>query len=102
MGEINLRELLLMFLRKWWLLLIGVVLSGGIAYAWMNYYMVPIYSSYTTLFVGKNLNQNGVSSNNLNLGSNLIQDYREIDVQQHVNLHVIVTIPVFQVKERRI
>lgn len=89
MEEINLRELLLMFLRRWWILLIGVVLSGGIAYVWTNYYMVPIYSSYTTLFVGKNVNQTGINSTDLYLGSNLIQDYREIAQSKQVAYEVI-------------
>lgn len=89
MEEINLRDLLLIFLRRWWILLIGVVLSGGITYVWTNFYMVPIYSSYTTLFVGKNVNQTGLNSNDLYLGSNLISDYREIARSKQVAYEVM-------------
>lgn len=89
MEEISLKELLRMFLRRWWILLICVMVSGGLAYAWTNYYMVPIYSSYTTLFVGKKTDQSGINSTDLYLGSSLIQDYREIAKSKQVAYEVM-------------
>lgn len=78
MEDIDLRELMRILLRRWWILLICAVVTGGAAYIWTNYYVVPVYSANTTLYVGKNVDQVGVQSSDLYLGSNLIMDYREI------------------------
>lgn len=78
MSEIDLKQVLNMVLRKWWILFICIVVFGGAAYIRTNYYIVPIYSASTTLYVGKNVDQVGIQSSDLYLGSNLILDYREM------------------------
>lgn len=78
MEEINIKELIKAMLKRWWVLFIGTVIFGGLAYAWSYYNYVPIYEASTTLFVGKNIEQNGMSAGDLYLGSALISDYREI------------------------
>lgn len=78
MGEINLIDLFKLLLRRWWIIFACVVVFGTAAYIWTNYYVTPVYQSYTTLYVGKNTDQVGVQSSDLYLGSNLILDYREI------------------------
>lgn len=76
--ELNLMELMKLLMRKWWVVLIAVILCGGAAYAVTNYYMVPVYEASTTLFVGKDVNEAGVSVTDLNIGAAVVLDYREI------------------------
>ena len=78
MSEIDLKDLFKLLLRRWWIIVAGVVVFGTAAYIWTNYYVVPVYSANTTLYVGKNIDQVGIESSDLYLGSNLILDYREI------------------------
>lgn len=89
MEEFNLRELLQILLKRWWILILCTVLSGSAAYVWTNYYTVPIYSTNTTLYVGKNVDQVGIQSSDLYLGSNIIMDYREIAKSKLVAYEVI-------------
>lgn len=67
-----------LFLRKWWIVIICVFLCGGIAYIVTNYFTVPEYEAYTTIYVGKGPNETGVSVTDLNIGAAVVLDYREI------------------------
>lgn len=78
MEDINLKELLHIFLRRWWILLLCVAAFGSGAYVWTKYYTIPLYAAGTTLYVGKNVDQIGIQANDLYLGLSLVQDYREI------------------------
>lgn len=89
MEEISIRELIRMFLRKWWILVLCTLAVGSAAYVWTHYYITPIYSAYTTLYVGKNADEVGIKTADLSLGSNLIQDYREIAKSKLVAYEVI-------------
>ena len=76
--EMNLKELFHLLLRKWWIVLICVTLCGGIAFVLTNYYMVPVYQTNTTLYVGKNSDDLGMNVTDLNIGASVVLDYREI------------------------
>lgn len=89
MEEISIRDLIRMFLRRWWILVICTLAVGSAAYVWTHYYITPIYSAYTTLYVGKNADQVGIQSADLYLGTNLIQDYREIAKSKLIAYEVI-------------
>lgn len=43
-----------------------------------TYYMVPMYQADTTLYVGKNADEQGANINDLNIGASVVLDYREI------------------------
>lgn len=89
MAEINLKELTKSVLSRWWIICICVLVIGSAAYAYSNYYLIPIYESYTTLYVGKNIEQSGLQAGDLYLGSALISDYREIAKSKLVASEVI-------------
>jgi capsular polysaccharide biosynthesis protein len=78
MEELNLKEVFMVLKGKWWVLVICVVVMFSLAYFWTNYYVTPLYSAETTLYVGKNIDQEGLQTTDLNMGTNLIEDYREI------------------------
>jgi len=89
MEEVNLLKLLRVLLKRWWILALCAAILGSVAYVYTNYYIVPIYESYTTLYVGKNAEQNGLAMSDLYLGSYLISDYREIAKSKQVASEVI-------------
>lgn len=89
MEDISYKQLLKKILERWWILLICVLVSFSTAYVWTNNFVVPLYSASTTLYVGKNTDQIGIESSDLNLGSNLILDYREIAKSKLVAYEVI-------------
>lgn len=77
--EIDLRELIQIILRKWWLIIIITVISGIGAYLVTSFYIEPVYESSTSLFIGKEQNEiAGISIADLQVGNKLIVDYREI------------------------
>lgn len=78
MTEINLKDLFHILLRKWWLLLICIAIFGSAATVWTVYYLTPIYEANTTLYVGKNADEQGLAAVDLNIGAAVILDYREI------------------------
>jgi capsular polysaccharide biosynthesis protein len=78
MSEISIKDIFVLIVRKWWILLICMLLFGGTAYAYSIYYLVPVYQAQTTLYVGKNAAEESISTNDIYLGSYLINDYREI------------------------
>lgn len=89
MLEINMKELFMLILRKWWILIICMIIIGSASFIWTNYYTDPVYLSSTTLYVGKNIGSEGIQSSDLNLGSNLILDYRELAKSKLVANEVI-------------
>ena len=89
MLEINIRDLLRLILRKWWIFAICILIFGSASYIWTNYFVVPVYSSSTTLYVGKNTESEGIQTSDLSLGTILIQDYRELARSKLVAREVI-------------
>ena len=87
--EINIKDLFRLALRKWWIFVICFLVFGSVSYIWTNYFIVPIYSSSTTLYVGKNIESEGIQSSDLYLGSTLILDYRELAKSKLVANEVI-------------
>ena len=78
MTEIDIKTLLNIAVRRWWILLLCIVVFGGMATCWTLYYVVPLYEANTTMYIGKNADEIGLSPTELNIGSAVILDYREI------------------------
>jgi len=77
--EIDLRELIQVILRKWWLIVILTIISGIGAFLITSFYIQPVYESSTSLFIGKEQNEiAGISISDIQVGNKLIVDYREI------------------------
>lgn len=89
MLEINMKDLFRLVFRKWWIFIICILVFGSAAYIWTNYFIIPVYSSSTTLYVGKNIESEGIQSSDLYLGSTLILDYRELAKSKLVANEVI-------------
>ena len=89
MLEIDIKDLFRLILKKWWILIICILILGSASYIWTNYFIVPVYSSSTTLYVGKNVESEGIQTSDLSLGTILIQDYRELAKSKLVAREVI-------------
>ncbi|KNY26603.1 polysaccharide biosynthesis tyrosine autokinase [Pseudobacteroides cellulosolvens] len=77
--EVDIRELILILLRKWYILLICLVVATGAAYTVTAFYLKPVYRAETTLFLGKEKDKIGaLSLLDLQINSQLVVDYREI------------------------
>lgn len=77
--DIGLKDLLVAIIEKWWLVLLGIVLAGGITY-WISVsYYVPVYNAQSTLFIGKDPSVvASINVNDLRIGDELINDYQEL------------------------
>lgn len=76
---IDIRELLFLFIRKWYLIAICLILAAGTAYAVTEYYLKPVYKAETTLFLGKEKDKvGGLSFMDIQVNSQLVTDYREL------------------------
>ncbi|HHU91293.1 MAG TPA: hypothetical protein GXZ22_09615 [Clostridiaceae bacterium] len=89
MLEINIKDLIRLVFSKWWVFVSCILISGSAAYIWTNYFTIPVYSSSTTLYVGKNIESEGIQTSDLSLGSILINDYRELAKSKLVAREVI-------------
>jgi capsular exopolysaccharide synthesis family protein len=77
--EIDLRELVVLLLRRWYLIVICFVLAAGTAFTVTQFYLKPIYRAETSLFLGKEQDKiGGLSFSDLQVNSQLVVDYREI------------------------
>lgn len=77
--EIDLLELVGIVLRKWWLILLFVVIAGGTSYYVTDNYITPTYEAKATLFIGKEADLLGeISLGELQLDNKLVVDYREL------------------------
>lgn len=76
--ELSLKELFNLVLIKWWIIFICALVfgTGGLIYA--QNFLESEYEANTTLYVGKNADEEGVNSTALNIGTSVVPDYREI------------------------
>lgn len=98
--ELNLRELIVAILKKWWLIAILTLLAGGGSYWYNSATTIPYYQASATLFIGKDPSATAnISINDLYLGQQLVNDYREIlrsrQVSEVVQNNIDFDIPIY-------
>ena len=76
--EIDLRELGKSFRKKWWIVFIATILALVLTYFATERLMVPMYKADTTLFIGSEENNIGISLNDLTRNTRLIEDYQNL------------------------
>lgn len=76
--ELNLKELFHLAFVKWWIILICALVFGIGALIYTQNFLEYDYEANTTLYVGKNADEEGVNSTALNIGTSVVPDYREI------------------------
>ncbi|BCP58076.1 capsular polysaccharide biosynthesis protein CpsC [Streptococcus parasuis] len=101
--EIDVLALLRTIWRKKFLILLTALLTTGLAYAFSAFLVTPQYDATTRLYV---VNQNteagaGLTNQDLQAGSFLVKDYKEIILSQDVLKNVTTTLGITdEIKEK--
>ena len=94
MIEIDVLSLLKTIWRKKFLILLTAILTTGLAFAYSAFLVTPQYDSTTRLYVVTQSSDNGagITNQDLQAGSFLVKDYKEIILSQDVLNNVTTTL----------
>ena len=94
MIEIDVLSLLRTIWRKKFLILLTAILTTGLAFAYSAFLVTPQYDSTTSLYVVNQSSDNGagITNQDLQAGSFLVKDYKEIILSQDVLKNVTTTL----------
>ena len=87
--EVNVGELLLVLLRKWWIILLSGLLAAFVFLGVTKVFITPKYQSVTKIFVLSQQDVNYLTSMDIQLSSYLTKDYAELIKSRTVALEVI-------------
>ncbi len=90
--EIDLREIAVMLLSRWYVILTAVCFCGVLAFGYAKLTWVPQYSSTTSIYVINQQNGDTLTSADLQTGSQLTNDYMSIVNSRSVLEQVIYTL----------
>src|SRR5574344_1126434 len=92
--EIDVLSLLRTIWRKKFLILLTAILTTGLAFAYSAFLATPEYDSTTRLYVVNQSSDNGavITTQDLQAGSFLVRDYKEIILSQDVLKNVTTTL----------
>lgn len=92
--EIDVLSLLRTIWRKKFLILFTAILTTGLAFAYSAFLVTPQYDSTTRLYVVNQSSDNGagITNQDLQAGSFLVKDYKEIILSQDVLKNVTTTL----------
>ncbi|HFI0313039.1 TPA: YveK family protein [Streptococcus suis] len=92
--EIDVLSLLRTIWRKKFLILLTAILTTGLAFAYSAFLATPQYDSTTRLYVVNQSGDNGavITTQDLQAGSFLVKDYKEIILSQDVLKNVTTTL----------
>lgn len=85
--DIDLQELLMLYLRKWWMIILCAVLAGAIAFGGTYCLMTPMYKANVSVYVNNNREnpEDGyVSYNDLSVSLRLVNTYINIVTSNRV------------------
>jgi len=90
-NEIDIRELISVLLKRWWLFVTIPVIAAGAAFYISFYVMQPVYQSSTTLYVinKEAVEQAVIAYSDLITGQQLVNDYRELIKSRRITNAVI-------------
>ncbi|HOQ38592.1 MAG TPA: polysaccharide biosynthesis tyrosine autokinase [Acetivibrio sp.] len=76
--EIDVLELVYLLLKKWYLIVVCLILATTTAFLVTKFYLKPVYKAESTLFLGKEPGQIALSITDIQLNNQLVVDYRQI------------------------
>lgn len=79
MEEINLKELLLILKKRLWIVFLCAILVGAASAVVTFFILKPVYKAETSLYVGKQINNDTtIAYNDILVSDRLVNDYREL------------------------
>lgn len=79
--EINLKELFMALMKKWWLIVICAVLAGILAFVYTDHFVTPMYQAKVTFYVNNTRSTTttaGITSSDLATSQRLVLTYVNI------------------------
>lgn len=76
--EIDLRDLWFLFRRHFWKIILAAFVCAAIVFSVCRFYITPTYSATAKLYIVSASNDSVVNLSDLQLGSNLTSDYKEL------------------------
>lgn len=89
MIEIDLKELLIYLLEKWWILLICTVLGAGLTLAYTVFAMTPQYQSTTSIYILNKNDKENLTTSDLSVSTQLTKDYAKLITSRTVMENVL-------------
>lgn len=74
---VELRQILAILLRRWWILLAGTLLAAVLGY-WISSVQTPVYAASTTIYVGRSIQSSDLERIDLQLGAQLAFTYADL------------------------
>lgn len=87
--EVNVGELIVVLLRKWWIILLCGIVAGSAFLVGTKLLSTPLYQSVTKIFVLSQQDVNYLTSTDIQLSSYLTRDYAELIKSRTVAQEVI-------------
>lgn len=87
--EVNIGDLLLVLLKRWWIILLCGILAASAFFAGTKLLITPKYQSVTKIFVLSQQDVNYLTTTDIQLSSYLTKDYAELIKSRTVALEVI-------------
>lgn len=87
--EIDLMELILALLRKWWLIGLSAVLAAAVGFFVARFVIEPTYESTTAVYVISRQNEEATTYSDLQLGTQLMKDFAVLAASRTVAERVI-------------
>lgn len=79
-NQLNLLDLINIFLKRWWIIFISIVVVGGASFVYSQFFIQPTYTSKGTLYVQNtsyDVSEN-MNINDINASQQLVNTYIEI------------------------
>lgn len=89
--EIDLMEIVMVIVHWLWAIALAAVIGGVLAFAYSKFMITPTYESTTRIVILNQSNSDTLSVSDLNLGTQLTNDYKELITSRHVVESVIET-----------
>ncbi len=87
--EIDLLEIFMLLLRRWWMIFLSVILFGVIGFLWSTFVLPEKYESTTEIYILNTTNSDNVTYSDLQMGSQLTKDYAHLITTRDVLEQVI-------------
>ncbi|HZD11584.1 MAG TPA: polysaccharide biosynthesis tyrosine autokinase [Candidatus Binatia bacterium] len=80
---IEVRQIVAIVLRRWWLILLGLVVGGALGF-FLSRSMRPVYEATATLLVGQSIQATNLQNSDIQVGERLALTYAALGTRQPV------------------